>query len=88
MRLSEHHEKLTDGEGKCSVPMWSQGMPAGFCDFKAYGKQEPDQYRYGEHSRTAGKWIAGYCSGLACFNHGGPQFKVEPSTQSKKGDKP
>lgn len=83
MRLSKHHEKLTDGEGKCSVPMWSQGMPAGFCDASAYGKQEEDQRRYGEHIRArGGQWFPGYCSGLACFGHGGPNHKSEEEVQA------
>ena len=32
-RLRKHHEELNaEGVGKCSVPMWSGGGPAGFCD--------------------------------------------------------
>jgi hypothetical protein len=77
MRLSTHHEKLTDGVGKCSVPVWQMGCPAGFCDAEAYGPQEPGQRRYGEYSRAwGGKWFDGYCSGLACYNHGGPKEKA------------
>lgn len=61
--LSEHHKVLNEaGEGKCSVPMWSGGMPAGFCDKAAYGRQEPGQHRYD-----------GYCPALACHGHGGPK---------------
>jgi hypothetical protein len=68
--LSECHKKIVNGEGKCSVPMWCGGMPAGFCDQVAYGYQEKEQTRHGD-------WIgirfrSGYCSGLACYNHGGP----------------
>lgn len=37
----KHHHELTDGVGKCSVPMWSMGMPAGFCDEPAYGERAP-----------------------------------------------
>jgi hypothetical protein len=73
MRLSKHHEELTNGVGKCSVPMWGGGVPAGFCDEPAFGKQEPGQRRYGEWSTAWGKWFDGYCSGLACYNHGGPK---------------
>ena len=72
--LSKHHKELTDGEGKCSVPMWSEGCPAGFCDAPAYGKQIPGQRRYGEFVYTTGeKFITGYCPALACYNHGGPE---------------
>ena len=58
--LSEHHTTLADGVGKCSKPMWSgMGMPAGFCDQPAYGKQDPMLPHV-------------YCAGLACPEHGGP----------------
>jgi hypothetical protein len=54
--------------------MWRYpGMPAGFCDSPAYGKQEEDQMRYGQW--THGRWHPGYCSGLACYGHGGPKEK-------------
>jgi len=60
--LLNHHKVLNEaGEGKCSVPMWQGGMPAGFCDIVAYGRQEPKQRRYD-----------GYCPALACYGHGGP----------------
>ncbi len=73
-RLNPCHEKLTDGVGKCSIPMWMNGMPAGFCEVDAYGKQEPGQRRYGKCvAERGGLWIAGYCGGLACFRHGGPK---------------
>lgn len=62
MRTSKHHNELTDGKGKCSVPMWSGGCPAGFCDKDAFGKQQPDPYGLKQ----------AYCSGLACPAHGGP----------------
>ena len=64
MRLSKHHLELENGEGKCSVPMWRGGIPAGFCDKPAYGEQEAGQDRY-----------KGYCGGLACYGHGGPKGK-------------
>ena len=76
MRMSEHHEKLTDGVGKCSVPMWCGGMPAGLCDEPAYGKQEEGQRRYGERD-WRGVFVAGYCGGLACYAHGGPKDRTE-----------
>lgn len=66
MQLSDCHKMLDkNGIGRCSVPMWMMGIPAGFCDEPAYGEQEPNQYRYD-----------GYCGGLACFTHGGPQSRV------------
>ena len=71
--LSECHKKLTNGVGRCSVPMWMMGCPAGFCDEPAYGEQEKGQTRYGEWSSAWRKWFPGYCSGLACYNHGGPR---------------
>lgn len=74
MRLSNHHKELTNGVGKCSVPMWMGGLPAGFCDEPAYGPQEEDQTRYGKwyDNWQPRKWFPGYCSGLACYAHGGP----------------
>lgn len=82
--LNEHHKHLTDGVGKCSVPMWMGGCPAGFCDEPAYGPQEPGQTRYGDYGPgyVNGRWFAGgvfspgYCSGLACHAHGGPAAPV------------
>ena len=75
MQSSRHHHELTDGVGKCSVPMWAGGCPAGFCDEPAYGEPEPSEtYRlggYGEIRREDGRY-AGYVPGLACWNHAGP----------------
>jgi hypothetical protein len=71
--LSKHHETLTDGVGKCSVPMWSDGFPAGFCDEPAYGPEEPDQKRYGRFIPERGRWVSWYIPALACYAHGGPQ---------------
>lgn len=63
MRCSKHHKELTDGIGKCSAPMWCNGLPAGFCDEPAYGKPtEEGKRRY-----------KGYVPYLACPNHGGPK---------------
>jgi len=56
--MSDHHRTLTDGVGKCSVPIFGNNMPAGFCDRKAYGEQPST----GPH----------YAPGLACPSHGGP----------------
>lgn len=78
-RMSKHHEELTNGEGKCSVPMWGQGVPAGFCDKPAYGvRPECLQYRdrnTGKIYRTDGKY-SGYIPGLACPAHGGPEKPI------------
>ena len=72
--MSEHHRQLINGVGKCSVPMWIGGCPAGFCDKPAYGERPPaevitrwDGYQY----RLDGRY-AGYVPGLACSGHGGP----------------
>jgi hypothetical protein len=47
-------------------------MPAGFCDEPAFGKPtESGRQRY-----------SGYVPGLACYGHGGPEFRV-----FKDGDK-
>ncbi|MBU2018015.1 MAG: hypothetical protein KJ941_00085 [Bacteroidetes bacterium] len=74
--LNDHHQKLTNGVGKCSVPMWSGGMPAGFCDNDAYGFRPPGESWYNRHVgqqiRFDGKY-GGYVPGLACPIHGGPK---------------
>ena len=83
--LSNWHQVLTNGVGKCSVPMWQGGCPAGFCDEPAYGPQEKNQTRYGEYQAgmqngrwfAGGVWFPGYCSALACYHHGGPQQPKE-----------
>jgi hypothetical protein len=64
--MSKHHQELTNGIGKCSVPMWCNGMPAGFCDKPAYS----------EPIKEVGHWENGvfykqYIPGLACREHGG-----------------
>lgn len=73
--LSKHHRELTNGVGKCSVPMWIQGMPAGFCDEPAYGERPPSKtfmnYAFGEMQREDGRYN-GYVPALACPCHGGP----------------
>ena len=62
----DHHKELdSNGEGKCSVPMWAGGCPAGFCDCPAYGEPTPE-----------GRLIYdGYVPFLACPAHGGPTKK-------------
>jgi len=63
MRCAKYHMELNEnGEGKCSVPMWCQGVPAGFCDCPAYGKP----------TKEGRKRFNGYVPGLACRFHGGP----------------
>lgn len=79
-RLSEHHQTLNgQGEGKCSVPMWCNGVSADFCDRPAYGERPPGQTYYsygaGREMRLDGRY-AGYVPGLACPLHGGPEFRV------------
>jgi len=77
MQHSQHHREVNaDGVGKCGVPMWSGGCPAGFCDEPAYGEQEREQERYGQWMHHPYRWAPGYSSGLACFNHGGPASRV------------
>ena len=74
MRSSRYHHELTNGVGKCSVPMWQMGMEC-FCDAPAYGKRPPCR-EYFNHG--AGEWqrldlkYNGYVPGLACEAHGGP----------------
>ena len=73
-QLSTHHQELVNGEGRCSVPMWMMGIPSGFCDALAYGKEEAGQKRYGDWER--GRWIPHYVPALACHNHGGPKHRT------------
>lgn len=70
-RCSPIHMELTDGVGKCSVPMWIAGLPAGFCDGAAYGEPEG---RFNSYD--------GYVPGLACYSHGGPKSVVQPGLDS------
>ncbi len=64
MQLGERRKKLdSDGRGLCSVPMWNNGLPAGFCENEAYGDNDPKKYD-------------GYVGGLACPDHGGPKVRV------------
>jgi hypothetical protein len=75
-RTLKHHHELTNHKGKCSVPMFSGGAPAGFCDADAFG--EPPTSPRVWHSpkqmyvREDGKYD-GYVPGLACPAHGGPK---------------
>lgn len=72
--LKWHHE-LTNGVGKCSVPMWSMGCPAGFCDKPAYGERPPCRTFYNYAAMEQQRWdnkYNGHVPGLACEGHGGP----------------
>jgi hypothetical protein len=88
MRTSKHHHELIAGKGKCSVPIWQGGLPAGFCDKDAFGEQLPcqefrDAYT-GEVRRADGKY-SGIISGLCCPAHGGPEcpgIEIEPGVFS------
>ncbi len=66
-RLSKHHTELTDGVGRCSVPMWILGVPAGFCDEPAYGEQTAE-YLEGMWGRPV------YAEGLADRITGAARF--------------
>lgn len=74
-RCSEIHKELNrEGYGRCSVPMWQQGLPAGFCDKRAFGRHEGREFSYD-----------GYVPFLACYAHGGPKcpgIEIEPGVFS------
>lgn len=78
-RISEWHKQVdANGIGKCSVPMWSDGCPAGFCDQPAYGERpEGDtRVRWDGYIYRTDHLYAGYVPGLACSAHGGPNSRV------------
>lgn len=65
MRCSKKHMETNEmGIGSCSVPMWGNGVPSGFCDKEAYGEHEDS------------KIYDGYVPYLACPAHGGPKTRV------------
>ncbi|KAA6329684.1 hypothetical protein EZS27_021532 [termite gut metagenome] len=72
--LTDSHKNLTNGVGKCSVPMWRCGMPAGFCDEPAYStrpeSREYMNYCAREYQRDDNRYN-GYVPALACPVHGG-----------------
>lgn len=74
--MNEHHKTLTNGKGKCSVPMWIDSCPAGFCDEDAFGNRPHcktwHNYASGLDIREDGRY-SGYVPGLACVGHGGPE---------------
>lgn len=61
--LNEHHRPKAGIEGKCSVPTWAGGLPAGFCDRPAWGEQRTPRNRFDDLPMAHG-----YC----CEAHGGP----------------
>lgn len=64
--------------GRCSVPMWMGGLPAGCCGEDAYGLQiEGQEVRMGREVRRIDGKFNGYAGGLACPRHAGPE-KVGP----------
>ena len=79
MQCSEKHKKVNEqGIGLCSVPMWCQGVPAGFCDNEAYGerlKSKSFRDNIGRLRRVDGRY-SGYIPFLACPGHGGPKIRV------------
>jgi hypothetical protein len=79
-RLSDHHKTLTNGVGKCSVPMWGGGMPAGFCDQPAFGERPPCRSIWHASQqrqvREDGRYD-GYVPALACPAHGGPKLVTQ-----------
>jgi hypothetical protein len=79
-KCCESHKQVNEqGIGKCSVPMWCCGLPAGFCNKDAYGERPYcKMYRdawTGREFRADGKY-SGYVPFLACPEHGGPTTRV------------
>ncbi|CFQ95883.1 hypothetical protein [Yersinia frederiksenii] len=75
-QISKHHRELNaEGVGKCSVPMWSGGGPAGFCDEPAYGNPLPREYVTNSfvQRRYLTPGYDGYVPAMACPCHGGPK---------------
>lgn len=79
MQTSKHHRELNElGEGKCSVPMWGNGSPSGFCDKPAYGERPKSRISrawWGDEIREDGRYN-GYVPALACECHGGPGIRT------------
>ena len=73
----QEHDDTIDGVlGRCSVPMWSGGGPAGAGGEKAYGYRPPSRewmnHAAGQMMREDLRYN-GYVPGLACPKHGGPE---------------
>ena len=90
-RTIKHHHELTNGKGKCSVPMYMGGCPAGFCDRPAYGEYVDTVERYPQgpyRGQRMDNKFDGYVPGLACTLHGGPHcqgFEIEEGTGDYSG---
>lgn len=68
---SNRDKMICGATGKCSVPMWWAGMPAGFCDNPAYGEQYEGSllpYLYQGPRGKSTPYATGYC----CSAHLGP----------------
>lgn len=57
--------------GKCRVPLWMMGCPAGFCGDEAFGPQLPQEVLRDQRGWQRGD--APYCFGPCCPVHGGPK---------------
>jgi hypothetical protein len=55
--------------GKCRVPMFMMGSPAGFCDKPAFGPQYPKAATARRYDQN---YHMPYCLGPCCPGHGGP----------------
>ena len=69
--MDKQHRPAAWEGGKCRVPMWMGGMPAGHCDEPAFGPQYPRAYL----ARTNPRYLLDsptYCVGPCCPAHGGP----------------
>lgn len=73
--IQEHDDACAGVLGRCSVPMWADGLPAGTCNEKAYGVRPHSRmwmnHAAGRMMREDGRYD-GYVPGLACPSHGGP----------------
>ncbi len=79
----QEHEDAIDGVlGRCSVPMWLGGCPAGTCGKRSFGERPHSRlwmnYAAGRTMREDLRYD-GYVPGLACVAHGGPDG---PNVQS------
>lgn len=70
MTQDNGHTAAWEG-GKCRVPMWMGGFPAGFCDQPANGPQLPMEVLFWK--RAWRREDRPYCTGPCCPNHGGPR---------------
>ena len=70
--MGEKQAKSAWSGGKCRVPMWMGGCPAGHCDQEAFGPQYPREYLAEKNARYMFDRPA-YCHGPCCPAHGGPK---------------